>query len=171
MVQKSHDPWLMRFFVLAGAEWLPTEHRLRVCGVAGPLRDGACNVRRAAQPEMLRHVFVCDAVRSQVMRAVRAAADVLVRAGSGVTVVDSWHGRGGAPGGRQTCWFPARFDPAERFWMEILTDDVLPGRGFSGEADPLAAALGVLPEGVQDALSFKRACGQLQMATSRPERT
>ena len=169
----------MRFFVLAGAEWLPTEHRLRVCGVAGPLRDGACNVRRAAQPETLRHVFVCDAVRSQVMRAVRAAADVLVRAGSGVTVVDSWHGRGApwagagvvGPDGRQTCWVPAWFDPAERFWMEILTDDVLPGRGFSGEADPLAAALGVLPEGVQDALSFKRACGQLQMATSRPERT
>ena len=116
-----------------------------------------------AQPETLRHVFVCDAVRSQVMRAVRAAADVLVRAG--VTVVDSWHGRGApwagagvvGPDGRQTCWVPAWFDPAERFWMEILTDDVLPGRSFFGEADPLAAALGVLPEGVQDALSFKRA--------------
>jgi len=163
VVQKSHDPWLMRFFVLAASEWLPTQHRLRVCGVAGTLRDGTCNICRAAQPETLRHVFVCDAVRSQVMRAVRAAADVLVRAG--VTVVDSWHGRGApwagagvvGPDGRQTCWVPAWFDPAERFWMEILTDDVLPGRGFFGEADPLAAALGVLPEGVQDALSFKRA--------------
>ena len=75
--QKTHDPWLMRYFILAASEWLPTEHRLLRSRTAGTLRDGTCNLCESGHAETVRHTVVCEGVRAQVLRAARVVVGVL----------------------------------------------------------------------------------------------
>jgi hypothetical protein len=130
-VQRTKDPDLLRFVLLALTEWLPTEHRLEVAGGRG--RGGFCKLCPGQCRDTLLHALSCPHPALVCLR--KEVTGGFVQALRPERVVC-----GGA--------VPAFFDPVGNFslpcWPSPPPD--LMTKYYSH--DPLAGMLGVLPEGM-----------------------
>lgn len=152
VVRKSHDPVLMKFFLLAATEFLPVERRLVVRRSAGG-RGEACKLCGAVS-ETVRHVYVCTSPASLAQAAASLSSVLRVLSDAGVRLVTSVARPLPEHGSR---WHRVWFDLSGKTWMQCAAR-WSPPDGFEvlrGE-DGLGALLGVLPQCVDDLLSGVR---------------
>ncbi len=175
-VKSTRDPWLMRFWVLAVAEWLPTERRLgRKNALGEPSRGEACKLC-GAEVETCRHLLSCtyESVRAQWCRVRSDTSTITVLRGAGLRVTWSQRRPAGhglrirTRGGRDciTRWVPLWFARRSNFWLQILSPyeniDML-----VQPTDAWASALGVLPEEINQLLWGQKVNGRWQQRQLR----
>ena len=130
-VQRTKDPDLIRFVLLALTEWLPTEHRLEVAGGRG--RGGLCKLCLGQCRDTLLHALSCPhpalaRLRSEV-------------AGEVVQTLRPERAVGGGA-------VPAFFDPLGTSSLPCFPSPPPDLLTLYYSHDPLAGMLGVLPEGM-----------------------
>jgi len=161
-VQRTHDPFLLRFWSLLVAEWLPVERRLAVSRRDGG-RGDLCRLCGTG-PETVRHLFgcLCPALRSCRREAVTGCSALLRGAGVRVVISDGLpqppipvaQPKPEIQGFAQ--WAPAWYDPTSRTWLLVFAHvSVSPASLFGSGRDPLADAVGVLPDRLERLLSWQ----------------